>query len=51
MKVAVQSFLTSNIIIEDKTFEDIKDFKSELSIYAMNGQISVASIDGISPKR
>lgn len=44
-------FFDKQYYIEDKTFEDIKDFKSELSIYAMNGQISVASIDGIAPKR
>lgn len=35
--------------IDDETFENIKDFKSELLAYAINGQISVVHIDGITP--
>lgn len=36
--------------IDDETFENIKDFKSELLAYAISGQISVVFIDGIAPK-
>ena len=36
--------------IDDKTFEEIKDFKSELLSYAISGQISVLFIDDIAPR-
>lgn len=36
--------------IDDETFANIKDFKSELLAYSINEQISVVSIDGIAPK-
>ena len=36
--------------IDEQMFENIKDFKSKLLAYAISGQISVVSIDGIAQK-
>lgn len=37
--------------IKKKEFENLDDFRKALSLYSDNGQISVISIDGVSPKR
>ena len=49
-KNSSSKFFDKLYFIDDEMFKEIEDFKSELLPYAINGQVSVISIDGIVPE-